>query len=73
MRSRFALCLTLLALPALAQAPANDKTLAIASVDARRGAEVEDASEMNDALTEALVADGRVRVVERQELARVMK
>lgn len=73
MRSRFALCLTLLALPCFAQGAPSDKTLAIASVDARRGADEEDASEMNDALTEALVDDGRVRVVERQELAKVMK
>lgn len=73
MRSILALCLTLVALPAVAQAPANDKTIAIASVDARGGADPDDATEMNDALTEALVADGRVRVVERQQLAKVMK
>src|SRR5260221_13495644 len=74
MRSFFALTLTLSALPAFAQAPAaNDKTIAIASVDARGGADADDASTMNDALTEALVADGRVRLVERQQLAKVMK
>ena len=73
MRSTLALCLTLLALPASAQAPASDKTLAIASVDARGGADADDAQQMDDTLTEALVADGRVRLVERQQLAKVMK
>src|SRR5260221_1243274 len=74
MRFFFALSLNLSALPAFAQAPAaNDKTIAIASVDARGGADADDASTMNDALTEALVADGRVRLVERQQLAKVMK
>ncbi|MGZ6142471.1 MAG: CsgG/HfaB family protein [Myxococcales bacterium] len=72
MRSLLALCLTL-ALPALAQAPAEPKTLAIASVDARGGATADEAAEMNDALTAQLVADGRVKVVERQQLAKVMK
>lgn len=72
MRRLLALLLTL-AVPAFAQAPANDKTIAIASVDARGGADPEDASTMNDALTEALVEDGRIRVVERQQLAKVMK
>jgi hypothetical protein len=74
MRAFLALSLTL-ALPALAQpAPAKDQpTLAIADVTARGGADPEDASEMNDALTEQLVSDGRLRIVERQQLARVMK
>ncbi len=73
MRSFLALSLTL-AFPALAQpAPVSDKTIAIASVDARGGATADEADEMNDALTEQLVADGRVRVVERQQIAKVMK
>ena len=72
---RFFLALSLtLALPALAQpAAGNDKTIAVASVDARGGATAEEASEMSDALTSQLVADGRVRVVERQQIAKVMK
>ncbi|MCA1827379.1 MAG: CsgG/HfaB family protein [Myxococcales bacterium] len=70
MRVFLALSLTL-ALPALAQAPTP--TVAIASVDARGNATADEASEMNDALTAQLVADGRVRVVERQQLAKVMK
>ena len=49
------------------------QTVAVASVDARGNATAEEAAEMNDALTAALVADGRVRVVERQQLAKVMK
>src|ERR1041385_1479896 len=73
MRPLLALSLTL-SLPALAQAPAaNDKTIAIASVDAKGGADSDDADTMSDALTEALVGDGRVRLVERQQLAKVMK
>ena len=73
MRSFLALSLTL-ALPALAQtASGNDKTIAVASVDARGGATADEASEMSDALTSQLVADGRVRVVERQQIAKVMK
>jgi hypothetical protein len=71
---RSVLALLVLALPALAQpAPANDKTIAVASVEARGGASAEAASELSDALTAQLVADGRVRVVERQQIARVMK
>lgn len=72
MRSLLALCLTL-ALPALAQTQAEPKTLAVASVDARGNATADEASEMSDALTAQLVADGRVKVVERQQLAKVMK
>jgi hypothetical protein len=48
-------------------------TLAIAEVTSRGNADADDASGMADALTEALVADGRVRVVERQQIAKVMK
>src|SRR5262249_2973976 len=70
MRALLALSLPL-ALPAIAQ-PAPP-TIAIASVDPRGGATADMASEMNDALTAQLVADGRVRVVERQQLAKGMK
>ena len=48
-------------------------TLAIAEVTARGNADADNASDMADALTEALVADGRVRVVERQQIAKIMK
>jgi TolB-like protein len=57
---------------ALAQAPAQP-TIAIAAIEARSGASESAASEMNDALTSQLVTDGRMRVVERQQIARVMK
>jgi TolB-like protein len=57
---------------ALAQAPAQ-QTLAIASIEARNGASAGQASEVNDAVTAALVGDGRLRVVERQQIAKVMK
>src|SRR5437773_922746 len=65
----------LLALLLAQAAPAKDPTLtlAIASVEARGGADADDATEMNDALVALLVGDGRVRVVERQQLAKVMK
>ena len=72
MRSLLVLSLTL-ALPAIAQTAGEPKTLAIASVDARGKATADEAAEMNDALTAQLVADGRVKVVERQQLAKVMK
>ena len=73
MRFDLALSLTL-ALPTLAQpAPAPDRTLAVAAVEARGGATADQAAEMSDALTAQLVSDGRVRVVERQQIAKVMK
>ena len=58
---------------AVAAAPEKEHTVAIASVDFRGGADADDASEMSDALTAQLVADGRLRVVERQQIAKVMK
>ncbi len=68
------LLILLLALaPAVAAAPEKDHTVAIASVDFRGGADADDASEMSDALTAQLVDDGRLRVVERQQIAKVMK
>jgi hypothetical protein len=72
MRSFLALSLAL-ALPAFAQPAPSDKTIAVASVEARGGAGAEAAAEMSDAFTAQLVADGRMRVVERQQLAKVMK
>jgi len=57
---------------ALAQAPAQ-QTIAIASIEARNGASDSAASEMNEALTSQLVSDGRMRIVERQQIAKVMK
>jgi TolB-like protein len=56
---------------ALAQAPAQ--TVAVASIEARSGATASQAAEMNDAITSQLVNDGRLKVVERQQIARVMK
>ena len=53
--------------------PGAQHTLAVASVDARGGATAEEASAMSDALAAQIVNDGRLRVVERQHLARVMK
>jgi hypothetical protein len=48
-------------------------TIAIAEVAARGNVDPDLASEANDALTDQLVADGRFRVVERQQIAKVMK
>src|SRR5205807_8668113 len=48
-------------------------TVAIAEVTARGNADADMASEVNDALTDQLVSDGRFRVVERQQIAKVMK
>lgn len=69
MRTLLALLLTSTA--ALAQTPAP-ATLAIAEI-AARGVDADTAGEMNDALVAQLVADGRVKVVERQQIAKVMK
>ncbi len=74
MRSFLALLVT--SLPVFAQtqaAPAPAPTLAIADVTARGNVDPDDASEMNDALVAQLVADGRLRVVERQQIAKVMR
>jgi TolB-like protein len=60
-----------LAPAAFGQAPAQ--TVAVAQVEARGGATQADADGAGDALTASLVADGRLRVVERQQLAKVMK
>lgn len=67
--------LALAALASLLAAAAADPqhTLAIAAVEARGGASAEDASALSDALTSQLVNDGRLRLVERQQMARVMK
>lgn len=70
MRFLFAFLFT--ALPALAQTPAAP-TLAIADVTARGNVDPDDASEMNDALVAQLVGGARLRVVERQQIAKVMK
>jgi hypothetical protein len=48
-------------------------TVAVAEVTARGNVDPDLASEANDALTDQLVSDGRFRVVERQQLAKVMK
>jgi hypothetical protein len=53
--------------------PVKDATLAIASVDARAGATADQASLLGDLFTATLVNDGKVRVVERAQIAKVMK
>ena len=59
-----------LAFPAAA---AGKDTLAIVEVETAGYASADDAGAVSDAMTGALVADGRVKVVERQELRRVMR
>jgi hypothetical protein len=64
----------LFALPAAAFAQARGgPTIAVAEVTARGNLDPDLASEANDALTDQLVSDGRFRVVERQQIAKVMK
>jgi len=58
---------------ALGQTQTGPATVAIAEVTARGNAGADLASEVSDALTDQLVAEGRFRVVERQQLAKVMK
>src|SRR5436305_10089838 len=68
------LTFALFAVPAVAFAQAQGApTVAIAEVTARGNADADMASEVNDALTEQLVAGARLRVVERQQIAKVMK
>jgi Curli production assembly/transport component CsgG len=59
--------------PAAAFAQGGPPTVAIAEVTARGNVDPDLASEMDDALTDQLVAAGRLRVVERQQMAKVMK
>lgn len=58
---------------ALAQGQGAPPTIAVAEVTARGNADLDLASEMSDAITDQLVAGGRLRVVERQQMAKVMK
>ncbi len=60
-------------LAASAAQPDPQHTVAIGAIDARGGATAEDAAALNDALTSQIVNDGRLRLVERQQMARVMK
>ena len=59
--------------PAAAALAQGAPTVAIAEVTARGEATSDLAPEMNDALVDQLVGDGRFRVVERQQMAKVMK
>src|SRR3989442_712217 len=72
LQQRATLLLCLAAFSAAAEPP-KDRTLAIAAIEARGGASADLASMAEDALTAQLVSDGALRVVERQQLARVMK
>jgi TolB-like protein len=58
---------------AFAQAQSAPPSVAIAEVTARGNADADLATDMSDALTDQLVAAGRFRVVERQQIAKVMK
>ena len=66
------LVLTCIAAGARAE-PARDATLAIASVENRSGATADQAALMGDLFTATLVNDGKIRMVERAQIARVMK
>src|SRR3989442_3521072 len=67
------LALSLALAAAASAAPEGKDTLAIVAVEASGYASADNAGEVQDALTSAIVADGRVRLVERQDLRRVMK
>jgi Curli production assembly/transport component CsgG len=56
-----------------ATGPAADATLAIAGIEARSGATQDQAALVADLLTATLVNEGKLRVVERAQIARVMK
>ena len=76
MRPLSLVCSTLLSFAlslALPAAAASKDTLAIVAVENHGYASSDNATEVQDAITSAAVADGRVRLVERQDLRRVMK
>jgi hypothetical protein len=75
MRLPFSLALlSLAALVGARPAAAADKdTLAIVAVENNGYASADDAGSVSDAMTAAFVADGRVKLVERQDLRRVMR
>src|SRR5256884_8585132 len=58
---------------AFAQGQGGPTTVAVAEVTARGNADADMASEVSDALTDQLVGGGRFRVVERWQIAKVMK
>jgi hypothetical protein len=64
---------TLLLLALALPAAAEPETLAIVEVDNAGGASADDASSVSDALVSAFVNDARLKLVERQELRRVMR
>ena len=66
-------CAALLLATAVRAEPAKDATLAIASIDARGGASADQAALLSDLFTATLVNDGKIRVVERAQIAKVMK
>jgi hypothetical protein len=70
MRLPSSLLVLALSSAAAAQAPAS---IALVSVEARNGASEATAATMNDAALAQLVSDWRVHVVERQQIAKVMK
>jgi hypothetical protein len=73
LRSALALLFTTALSLAVQAEPAKDATLAIAAFDARGRATADQASLVSDLLTATLVNDGKLRVVERAQMAKVMK
>ncbi len=65
--------LSLAALVAAQPARAAAETLAIVAVENAGNASADDAGAVSDAMTTAIVRDGRVKLVERQDLRRVMR
>lgn len=63
----------LLCAGAASAAPQGDQTLAIAGIDARGGTSADQAARFSDLLTTTFVGDGKLRIVERGQLAKVMK
>lgn len=63
----------LLSQAAAAQTGGKDSTLAVAAIEARSGASGDTAARFGDLLTATFVNDGKLRVVERAQIARVMK
>ncbi|MBS2022870.1 MAG: hypothetical protein JST92_10695 [Deltaproteobacteria bacterium] len=63
----------LLSVPAAFAQANKDQTIAFAGIDAREGATSDQAAHFGDLLTATLVNDGKLRVVERAQIAKVMK
>jgi|GEM_PF-1681693 len=70
---RFAAAISCVTFSSARAEPAADATLALTAFEARAGVTADDAALVADLVTATLVNDGKLRIVERAQLAKVMK